>query len=291
MNPAMAAKPLSVIELSNGYPSGPHHELNLQGKTEGYICETTEGGNSVFIRDNGNSTISYVTIRQSTATEPVVLDQCAEAFDGNPARIQLPYEPQGYYVFGIIKGKPGSGGEKSSIIYPNLVREACIEPDTPNPNIPTYTECWDDSLLMLGLIIGNDVYEATDVGFVRFEGGIFTGKGKSKGTNISSLFMWTGWTFDATLDVNGDGQITEADVPLSYDLLILNNIIEIDEFQLWLADQEVKGLAVYYDNEWIMNIADLVETDQLVLSNGAGAKLFKIRFYPVATTEYLTPSE
>jgi hypothetical protein len=39
------------------------------------------------------------------------------------------------------------------------------------------------------------------------------------------------------------------------------------------------------DFEWILNIADLVVTQQDIVNDGG--KLFKIRFYPVATTTYI----
>ena len=61
--------------------------------------------------------------------------------------------------------------------------------------------------------------------------------------------------------------------------------IDQDDFELWLVQQEADGLAAYYENEWILNIADLVVTEQ-DLSND-GVKLLKVRMYPVATTEFV----
>lgn len=290
--PAMAAKPLDVIALSNGYPSGPHYNLNIHGKTD-YTCDTTlEGGNSVFISEYGESTISYVTNRKSSVTELVALDQCAEDFDGDPAKVQIPYEPMGYYVFGAIKGKPNNGNtaEASSILLsPNLVTGACNDTDPANPEFPTYTECQDDDLLTLGMIVGDNLYEATDVGFVRFDASSSTGKGKSKAKDMTDFFLWTGWVYDGSLDTNLDGAVTIEDVPLGYDLITVDNIIDDDEYTLWLGEQMAAGLAAWYENEWILNIADLVATDQVV--NNDGTKLFKIRFYPVETTEYVAPIE
>jgi hypothetical protein len=294
-NTVMAAKPLPVINMSNGYPSGAHHNLNIHGKTN-FTCDSTEGGNSVFISEYGVSTISYVTNRKSSVTELTALDKCAEDFDGDPAKVQLPYEFEGYYVFATIKGKPNNGhnAEESSVILsPNLVREACNDTDPANPDFPTYTECPDDSLLALGLIVGNNLYEATNVGFVRFENQDTSGKGKSKAKDITDLFMWTGWVFDATLDVNGDGEINQDDVTLEYDLMANggneNGVIDLFEFENWRSDQEVDGMATYYEDEWILNIADLVVTDQTISNDGT--KLLKVRFYPVASTEYVSPTQ
>jgi hypothetical protein len=285
INPVMAAKPLPVIGLSNGYPSGPHDNLNIHGKSD-FTCDAAEGGKSVFISEYGDSTITYVTNRKSSITDLVVLDKCAEPFDGNPAKVQLPYENAGFYVFAAVKARPNNGnnGEQSSVILsPNLVRQACNDTDPGNLDFPTYTECPNDDLLALGLIVGNNVYEASDIGFVRFADQDAKGKGKSKGVDITDLFKWTGWVFDAILDVNGDGVIDADDVPEAYDL-DGSGTIEDGEYEIWLDDQSADGLATYYANEWILNIADLVVTDQNISNDGV--KLLKLRFYPVATTLY-----
>jgi hypothetical protein len=284
----MAAKPLDVIQISNGYPSGPHFNLNIHGKVD-FACESTEGGNSVFINEYGESTITYVTNRKSLVTDLMALDTCAEPFDGTPAKVQLPYEALGFWVFAEVKGKPKNGitSEESSVILsPNLVRQACNDTDPANPEFPNYTECPDDELLALGLIVGTNVYEATGVGLVRYEDK--SGNGKSTATDITNLFKWTGYVFDAILDINGDGKIDSADVPIDYDLVENggngDNIINEIEYDNWLADQEAAGFATYYENEWILNIADLVVTDQTITNDGV--KLLKLRFYPVSSTYY-----
>ena len=284
-NPAMAAKPLPVIGFSNGYPSGPHDNLNIHGKSD-FTCDASEGGNSVFISEYGDSTITYVTNRKSSVTELIVLDKCSESFDETPAKVQLPYEYEGFYVFAAIKATPNNGNnaeESSVILSPNLVRQACNDTDPANPDFPTYTECPSDDLLALGLIVGNNLYEATDIGFVRFEDPDAKGRGKSTGKDITDLFKWTGWVFDASLDISEDGIIDANDVPLSYDLGG-NGVIDPAEYENWLDDQNAAGLATYYENEWILNIADLVVTDQNISNDGV--KLLKLRFYPVATTLY-----
>lgn len=83
--PAIAAKPLPVIEMSNGYPSGPHFNLNIH---ETSSCQTTEGGNSIFISEYGDSTIQCVKNRKSSVIELIALDTCAEEFDGDAAKVQ-----------------------------------------------------------------------------------------------------------------------------------------------------------------------------------------------------------
>ena len=296
---AMAAKPQSVIEKSNGYPSGPHFNLNIHGKKDSYQCNSTAGGGSVFVREYGESTIQYVSNKKSSVSELVVLDPCAEWFDGDAAVVQLPKAEQGYFVFGRIHGKPGNGkdeGDPSSIIlYPNPAVQACNDTDPANPDFGNYTECPDDPLLALGLITTQGVYEVTEAGFERFDQNSDSkGKGKSKAQDITGLFMWTGYVCDASLDTSGpdgepDGVIDEYDVPIEYDLLVNggneNGVIDPEELENWLDDQVLAGTCTYYENEWVFNIADLVIQDQTV--NNDGTKLLQIRFYPVATTEFV----
>ena len=54
--------------------------------------------------------------------------------------------------------------------------------------------------------------------------------------------MWSGWVFQPILDLNGDGAVDEADVPIEYDLLVNdgneNTIIDPEEFQNWLDDNQ-----------------------------------------------------
>ena len=110
---------------------------------------------------------------------------------------------------------------------------------------------------------------------------------------LAGLFIWTGWVCDASLDTSGpegvpDGVIDEHDAPIEYDDLANggngNGTIDPEELETWLNDMAALGLATYYENEWIFNIADLVIQDQNITNDGT--KLLKVRFYPVATTEF-----
>ena len=298
ISPVMAAKPQPVISMSNGFPSGPHFNLNLHGKKAGFVGDGEVGGKSVFILEYGVSTIEIVSNKKASLTELTVLDKLAEAFDGDPALVQLPHEAEGYYVFVRILGKPNNGktdGEQSDILlYPNPIPRICNDdPLNPDPDFPTYTDP-NEALLALGLVTTHGVYELTSAGLERFEPTATKGKGKSKAIDITGLFMWSGWVLDASLDTDGpegvpDGVIDEYDVPTAYDELANggngNGIIDTFELENWLADQEALGLATYHDNEWIFNIADLVVQEQTVTNDGT--KLLQIRFYPVATTEFL----
>jgi len=306
VSPVLAAKSdgssgtKNIIAKSNGFPSGEHFNLNIHGKKADYNGDPTPGGNSVFILEYGESTIQYVTNKKASLTELTALDPLAEAFDGDPAKVQLPYEADGYYVFGKILGKPNNGKLEpvsSIILYPNEVVAACNDTDPANPDFPDYTECPDDPLLALGLIVGPNLYDAEPEGYVRFDSGVTKGKGKSKATDITRLFTYTGWVVDARLDTSGpagvpDGVIDVYDIPVDdYDGDPLtesnrdyNNDGSVDEadVEAWLTDNPT--MAWYFDGEWILNIADLVITEQGLVNDGT--KLLQIRFYPVDSTTF-----
>ena len=126
----LAEKRLDVMVMSNGYPSGPHYNLNIHGKdAETFSCDITDAGRSVFISEYGTSTIEYVSNKKASfLTELKVLDACAEAFDDDPVRVQLPYETEGYYIFARLRGKPqnskNAGDPSSIILTPNPVETA-----------------------------------------------------------------------------------------------------------------------------------------------------------------------
>ncbi len=290
IGPATAGKPQNVIEKSNGFPSGMHFNLNIHGKNweTCNVAPDDVWGNSIFIPETGTATIQYVSNKKSSVYELTVLDACAGfGFDGehDVAKIQLPYkvkvndvptEAGGFYVFGRILGKPDNGRTdtvSSIILYPNVVVEACNDPD--GIDFGDDTSCDE---LALGLIVGNNLYTAEPEQYVRFDPTATQGKGKSKATDITRLFTYVGWVVDERLDTypdgDPDGVIDINDVPLGdydFDLNTPDNrdynddtYENDDDVNEWLNDQSllVPQMAWYIDAEWILNIADLVITEQ-----------------------------
>jgi hypothetical protein len=331
ISPAMAGKPQNVIEKSNGFPSGQHFNLNIHGRNpDTFTCDGTPDGRSIFINlyddcdeyvfGECGSTIQYVSNKKASLYNLDVLDMCAEDFDGTPAKVQLPYkvlvddvptEAEGYYVYGRILAKPNNGKNcegddcpSKIILYPNVVKEACnYSGDSGDLPFGDYTDC--EGELALGLIVGDNLYEPnpeTET-YERFDPGATKGKGKSKATDITRLFIYVGWIVDERLDINpegGDGIIDQNDIPADAWNIILaeglnpfdydqNNSSTIDLIEEWLAFQAdlETPMAWYFsqeDNMWILNIADLVITEQGLVNNGT--KLMQLRFYPVATTTF-----
>jgi len=308
---AMAAKPPhagegnQLIPRPNGFPAGPHFNLNIHGKKVGFACNETPGGGSVFVDEYGPATIQYVSNRKSSVTELTVLDPCA-VNDGT-AKVQLPYEADGYYVFGRILGKPNNGKDCTEptcpskvILYPNVAIQACNDTGYNSTAFGDLTSC-DDPLLALGLIIQNQVYLAENETYTRFEPEVTKGKGKSKATDITALFTYIGWIVHPDLDVwpvgDPDGQITQEDVPADvYNTTLYPGMelcneepLETVTVEEWLCYNAGLNppMAWYYgpeDGMWIFNIADLVVTEQGLVNDGT--KLLQIRFYPKDGTTF-----
>jgi hypothetical protein len=265
------------------------------------------------------STIQYVSNKKASLYNLDVLDMCAEDFDGTPAKVQLPYkvlvddvptEAEGYYVYGRILAKPNNGKNcdgddcpSKIILYPNVVKEACNDSgELGDPPFGDYTDC--EGELALGLIVGTNIYTPAKEVYERFDPGATKGKGKSKATDITRLFTYVGWVVDERLDIypvlGGDGIIDQNDIPSGawdsiiaaglnpndYDGNSSGTIDLIEEWLLFQADLETP-MAWYFseeDNMWILNIADLVVSEQGLVNDGT--KLLQLRFYPVATTTF-----
>jgi hypothetical protein len=286
-----------LIPRPNGFPAGPHYNLNIHGKKDGFACDDTPGGGSVFVDEYGPATIQYVSNKKGSLTELLVLDPCA--VDNGIAKVQLPYEADGYYVFGRILGKPDNSSNKgdasSIILYPNVVVQACNDTGV-DPGFGNWTSCPGDPLLALGFIVHNQAYVAENETYVRFEPGVTKGKGKSKATDITALFTYVGWIVHPDLDISAPyGEITQDDVPVdAYNTIPGtqpydsdgNSFIDVEEWLSYQADQ-TPPMAWYFsvgDGMWIFNIADLVVTEQGLVNDGT--KLLQIRFYPKDGTTF-----
>lgn len=240
--PATAAKPQksgsgkNVIELSNGFPSGHHLNLNIHGKKAEFDCTLMDpGGNSIFIPLNTYTedenqpdfvTIKYVSNRKKSLENLYAIDPCG--MDGE-ATVQLPYEEQGYYVLARIHGTPNRGnkddpdGRSNIILMPNKVLEACNDSDPADPDFPNAITCSDPDLeVVLGLIIKDQIYLPLDNQnkFYRFENPGEPKRGKSKAQDITALFTFIGWVISDILDTStepsgaGEGVINKYDIPV-----------------------------------------------------------------------------
>jgi hypothetical protein len=118
-----AGKPAEVVEWSNGFPSGPHFNLNIHGKNEDYFCDPASGGGSVFVPEYGDSEIQIIQNKKSSVFELTIPDKCAEAFDGDAVQVQL---PTGHYqIYARILAKPAKQNKTRDVSFSPKLIEAC----------------------------------------------------------------------------------------------------------------------------------------------------------------------
>jgi hypothetical protein len=226
---ALAGKPVDIIELSNGFPSGHHFNLNIHGKSLNYQCnicvpdpnsdppvECNVVNIPEYTEESGvENTITYVSGKKVKIDVLTVFDSCSEYYDSSPAEVWLPNEAEGYWVFARALGKPGKKDEsvRRIILANNSLEAYSLSGDVSNPDDVNDQFLQD---LALGLILKNGTYKMANTGddlLIRFdpepEG---KGNGKTLGKDITDMFLWTGFAFDPVLDLNEDGTVDELDV-------------------------------------------------------------------------------
>lgn len=320
-----AGKPAEVVEWSNGFPSGPHFNLNIHGKNPDYACDSETGGGSVFVPEYGDSEIQIIQNKKSSITELTVHDNCA--FDDGVAKVQLPTGR--YQVYARILAKPKKNGEAREVsFYPKLV-EACNDITNYDLN-PDGTV--DLSDLLLVDINGDGVVDESDDHDLNGDGvvdpldvevwtstfgnmidctdstlvglGIVTGtdaftkdgqplertKGKSKAVKITDMLMYSGIVFETSLDIDGDGDLDYDDFIatdiMDHDLNI-DGVVDNADFEEWINTLEESGAVIDYrtDPIWVFDLADLVVYGWDYQNNGS--KLVQIRFYLDEQTVYV----
>ncbi len=249
-------KPQDVIERSNGFPSGKHFNLIIHGKTSFDSADCGSGGKSLFTPLNStagaqetNQTLQMFVNKKSSLSTLVVKDKCTEAFDNDPAQVQLPTKIEidgefvkidgGFWVFARVLGTPNHGGPNGNVssiaLWPDPRIEACNLNATATGD---ESDCFDSSgnkqdFVELGFLTRNAVYKCADQtdddlnitcndqGLIRYDTET-SGKGAKKAVDITPLFLWSGVGcqdpsgdgligFDDIEDLDGSGNVTAGD--------------------------------------------------------------------------------
>ena len=262
------AKPADVVQWSNGFPSGDHYNLNIHGKSAGFTCDPTPGGGSIFVPEYGQAEIQFIQNRKASLAAMYVIDPCSFS-PSDPAKIQLPSGE--YQVYARILAKPGKNGEERKVIfYPKLI-DACD--DTGEANFSNFTDCSDSEYVGIGKVTSGGVFDKDSQELIR----IVPTRGNNKAVPVTEMFQWTGYVCDPIYDVNGDGQMTVADVTVDLDG---SGVIDQADLAIYL-----ELYCSYFEHEWIFNIADLVVYGWDY--NNMGSKLVQVRFYPLQTTQFV----
>lgn len=281
--PALAIAPPPTPN-PNGFISGPHYNLNIIGKKEGFVCpEPTYDefgnrvyGNVIFIPEYGTDQNIYMQSGKASkfaaVSELQVIDDCT--FNDGKATLQLPKSANGYWVFARTLAKPGSQDDPRNIsIIPSL---DMVQDEAGN-------ELWFQGYLNSDGTVCKDLNP--DDGTNEVTCSLTRSKGKSTAANITNIFEWSGSVcyFDLPTDVSstekqlccykadtdGDGYADEwVDCYEPVDGLCKDDGSELT--MTYCAD---------YTSEWVFNIGDIV--DYLWDVDNSGVKLTQIRFYPI----------
>lgn len=291
----MAAKPdgsgggKNVVAWSNGFPSGPHYNLNIHGNNS---CPDDEGGHSVFVPEDGDGLIQYVMNKKSSWTELYVKDKCSTG-PKDPATVLLPKGE--YQVYIRIQGKPGNRNldeTRSVAFYPRLI-EACNDNTTdPIDDFGDFIDCSDESLIGLGVVTGSGAFVKTEHELVR----IVPVRKNNKAEEITDMFRWSGYIVPNEYDVypvgDPDGFITVEDLQK----LVVDGTLNLAQVDLapegapdgFITEADVEPFCAFYGEAtgeiWIFNLADLVVYGWDYKNQGS--KLVQVRFYPIDTTEF-----
>lgn len=265
---AHCTRPGSEIS-PDGFPSGEHFNLNIIAKKGDFSCPAVSNdaygdpvyGNAVFIPEYPEYNVQIVMESGSKGptsapgvTELQVTDTCTGFTPNDPAILRLPKNEKGYRVYARVLGKPSKdeGDLRTIGIY--------------DPEFVLVQDELGNDLLYLGLV--------TDRGFLTTSASFVRTSAKSRATDITGLFQWSGRVCHLTAP--DDFTLPDSCCAGPNSDGIFDQCSPMTEGSL------CGGTPVYcmeYLNEWVFSIGDFVESLWNVDSNGA--KLLQVRFYPL----------
>jgi len=197
------------VYIGNGFPSGPHYNLNVIAKKAGFVCPAQqymcsdgtpagEGctvcesaglscqpayGGVIFVpQEPGNTPINILMESGAKgprgnpeATSLEVTDWCTETFDGSGASFRLPANALGYAVYARIVGDPKQNPQF----------------DFTTPTLKYVIDEGGNPLLLLGFVSNNTVYGSEGQVLSRYDSNQ-KGRKVQNATNITPFFKFQG---------------------------------------------------------------------------------------------------
>lgn len=292
--------------LGNGFPSGPHFNLVILGKKEGFTCPTpadylagTPDQNVIYVPRVGDDiSILMESGAKGPKNNPTqetlkVTDWCSQTLDGDAATVMLPKSADGYAVFGRMHGKPGDDGGPT---FQFTSRQFDLVQDE-----------FGNDLIALGLITGTGI-EDLDGNLLQRWDGSGKGKGVLKAKDITAIFQYTGTVCAindtdtlcldggctvlktvccAPLEDSGDGTLVVASSCEDPDLVGFGGCVDqIDgacPAEIPYGDGTtttvcpVDAMCKELTDAWIFNVADFVNV--LYNAENDGSYNIQLRFY------------
>ncbi len=271
--------------VGNGFPSGPHYNLNIIGKKGSFTCPSQEYdvngnpvyGNVIFVPEVTNDDPLLQDPAQivfesglkgpksaPTITELQVRDWCSGFLGTGSATLLLPKNEAGYDVYARALAKP-----------------------TNNPNVMI-----DPSLVWLQDEYGNDLYYLGTLGSVDYfswgTNTFYRKKGNSPGLDITPLFEYTGEVCYLTMPPDTSGYTVkplcglDTSIPADgiYEDIVLADFVTYPTTGCPTSSYVLipTGYCKTYSESWVFNVADFVQ--YLWGLDNNGVKLLQVRFYP-----------
>ncbi len=230
-NGGIPGKSKDVQMNSNGFPSGPHINLNIHGRDLGWNgCQDVEAtpdksdddtlGKNINAPLEGTGTILFVSNKKSTNTDMTVWDNCTENVhpsDTDAAKVQIPPNGNdGWFVYWRMQAGNNNNQELADVILtPNLNLLAMCNDDPDNPIIgfPEFNDCQDmgvDMIMPIAQVHTGGISDPSGETITKWDQ-IGKGKNRQLAVDITERFMWSGTVCNANLDSTGDSSISLAD--------------------------------------------------------------------------------
>jgi hypothetical protein len=309
---ALATKPDEDVN-PNGFPSGPHYNLNIHGKKAEFNCPEQE----YYLEITGCPVVGCGIYSQNELVKDCPDGYTCDSTDipiyGNS--IFVPEDGQGIEIY-MQSGKKGGKGKKADAlpqdelwaidpcavfdgdgaviqlppgkydVYARALAKPTYNPDmTVTPQLFAVEDANGNDLIWLGLL--------TDNGFATPSQTFTRRKGNSVAIPITGLFEWTGEVcyFDdlgdpSAFDYSQENCCMDYEPDGIFDYCCY---AEDGNYTIDTCSGDLSGfiygdctiLTTYcnsYTQEWVFNIADFVT--YLWDTDNNGLKLLQVRFYP-----------
>jgi hypothetical protein len=280
----------------NGFPSGPHFNLNIHGKQANFTCPAPEYYLQVTADNNGDGDLGALVkvCDEGDVCEPTTIQAYGNsifipetAAGADKVRVYVESGKKGpksaptTAELQVTDWCAGFGGGDNEVKFRLPSNEAgydvyarILAKPTDNPSMTfsdpglVYAEDEDGLLVWFG-ILTNGGFQTTTETFTRYTG-------KSIAKEITGIFLWTG---DVCYTQDAEGR---TDTPFCQHYDAISNTytyypVPVEGCSV-AGDIQVTLFCSLIDNQWVFNIADFVEMFYNITNNGS--KLVQVRFYP-----------
>ena len=223
-------KSVAVQMNSNGFPSGPHINLNIHGRDLGWNgCQDVEGppksddndlGHNINTPIEGIGDILFVSNKKSNNPNMTVWDNCTQgvhASDTDPAKVQIPPNgDDGWFVYWRMHAGNNNNQVLANVTFsPNLnLLAMCNDNSTINIiNFSEFNDCQDmndDFIMPIAQVHSDGIFSSDGEKITKWDQ-IGKGKNRQLAADVTDLFMWSGNVCNANLDSTMDSSISLAD--------------------------------------------------------------------------------